>query len=158
MRSEPAHTASRLIAASAAEIYRAHLDPESVVRWRAPAGMRGRIFRFEPWEGGSYWMQLEHDDPSLRGKTGDGTDRFEGQFVELVPERRIVERVRFESEDPAFAGEMRLITTLEPEAGGTRVTLLAEDVPSGIRAEDHAVGMASALENLAAWVEDPAAR
>lgn len=100
MRSEPAHTASRLIAASAAEIYRA---------------------------------------------TGDGTDRFEGQFVELVPERRIVERVRFESEDPAFAGEMRLITTLEPEAGGTRVTLLAEDVPSGISAEDHAVGMASAL-------------
>ena len=148
-----AHTASRLIHATPTAIYHAHLDPEAVVRWRAPEGMRGQIFRFEPWEGGLYQMSLEHLDPTHRGKTEGGTDLFEGRFAELLPERRIVELVRFTSEDPAFAGEMRLITQMEPEGEGTRVTIRAEDVPSGISAEDHAVGMASALANLARWVE-----
>lgn len=152
-KADQSHTASRLILASPAAIYQAHLDPDAVVRWRAPTGMRGRIFRFEPWAGGHYQMSLEHDDPAQRGKTEGGTDLFEGRFAELVPERRIVELVRFTSEDPAFQGEMRLITTVEPEGDGTRVTIRAEDVPSGISAEDHAVGMASALENLARWVE-----
>lgn len=147
------HTATRLIHAAPTVIYQAHLDPEAVVRWRAPEGMRGQIFRFEPWEGGHYQMSLEHLDPTQRGKTEGGTDLFEGRFAELVPDRRIVERVRFTSEDPAFAGEMRLITELEPEGASTRVTIRAEDVPSGISAEDHAVGMASALANLARWVE-----
>ncbi len=152
-QTDPAHTASRLILASPAAIYEAHLDPEAVVRWRAPAGMRGRLFRFEPWAGGQYQMSLEHEDPDQRGKTEGGTDLFEGRFAELLPERRIVELVQFASEDPAFQGEMRLITTLEPDGAGTRVTILAEEVPSGISAEDHAVGMASALANLARWVE-----
>ena len=153
MKSSTDHTTSRLILASPVVIYRAHLDPDAVVRWRAPTGMHGRIFRFEPWEGGRYQMSLEHEDPAQRGKTEGGTDLFEGRFAELVPERRIVELVRFESEAPAFAGEMRLITTLEPEGAGTRVTILALDVPSGISAEDHRLGMASALDNLARWVE-----
>ena len=36
--------------------------------------------------------------------------------------------------------------------GGTRVEIRAEDVPDGISAEDHAVGLASSLETLAAYV------
>lgn len=46
-----------------------------------------------------------------------------------------------------------MTTTLTPVAEGTQVTIRAEDVPSAISAEDHAKGMASALENLAAYVE-----
>jgi hypothetical protein len=37
--------------------------------------------------------------------------------------------------------------------GGTRVDIVAEDVPDGISTEDHAVGLASSLTNLAAYVE-----
>ena len=48
---------------------------------------------------------------------------------------------------------MRHITTLEPEGDATWETIRAADVPSGTSAEDHAVGMASALANLARWVE-----
>ena len=36
---------------------------------------------------------------------------------------------------------------------GTRVDIVAEDVPDGISAEDHAAGLASSLTNLAAHVE-----
>ncbi len=145
-------TASRLIAASPSRLYDAHLDPEAVAVWRAPAGMRGEVFRFEPWQGGVYRMALRYDDPSIAGKTAENEDAFEVRFDELVPGERIVELVRFTSEDPAFAGEMRLTTRFAAEGAGTRVTISAEDVPTGIRAEDHAVGMASALENLASFV------
>ena len=36
---------------------------------------------------------------------------------------------------------------------GTRVNIVAEDVPDGISAEDHAAGLASSLAKLAAYLE-----
>jgi len=147
--------ASRLIKASPHAIYRAHLDPQAIARWRAPKGMTAKVDVFEPRAGGAYRMALVYDRPSpgVRGKTSEDADVFEGRFAELVPDQRIVEVVRFESDDPAFAGEMRLTTSLAPKAEGTEVTVLAENVPRGISAADHAAGIASSLANLAAYVE-----
>ncbi|MEJ6785698.1 hypothetical protein [Aminobacter sp. Piv2-1] len=51
--------------------------------------------------------------------------------------------MQFESDDPAFAGTMRIVTTLEPVEGGTRVTVSCQDVPSGIGEDDHLKGIAS---------------
>jgi hypothetical protein len=36
---------------------------------------------------------------------------------------------------------------------GTRVDIVAGDVPDGISAEDHAAGLASSLTNLATYLE-----
>lgn len=36
------------------------------------------------------------------------------------------------------------------------MTVRCEDVPAGIRAEDHAAGLQSTLDNLAAFVESAA--
>jgi hypothetical protein len=36
---------------------------------------------------------------------------------------------------------------------GTRVDIVAEDVPDGISTEDHAAGLAASLTNLAVYVE-----
>jgi hypothetical protein len=36
---------------------------------------------------------------------------------------------------------------------GTRVSIVAQDVPDGVSAEDHAAGLASSLANLAAYLE-----
>ena len=36
---------------------------------------------------------------------------------------------------------------------GTRVDIVAEDVPDGISAEDHAAGLASSLTNPATYLE-----
>ena len=42
---------------------------------------------------------------------------------------------------------------MKPVAGGTKVTFLAVDVPSGISEGDHVAGMESALKKLANLLE-----
>ncbi len=61
--------------------------------------------------------------------------------------------VVFASDDPAYAGTMRMTWSLAPADGGTRVTFRADDVPPGISAQDHADGLASSLAQLAVLVE-----
>lgn len=145
-------TASRVIRATPEAIYRTFLDPASVAAWRPPEGMTAEIFSFEGREGGGYRMAFRYRAGG-RGKTTEDADVFEGQFAELVPGERIVEVVTFESDDAAFAGEMRVITTLEPVADGTKVTFACENVPPGIGAQEHRAGIESTLANLAGFVE-----
>lgn len=148
-------TASRVILAPPRAIFRAMTDAESVACWRPPSGMRARIDAFDPRPGGSYRMAFIHEDPApgVIGKSDAREDRFSGTFTELLPYERIVETIVFESDDPDFAGTMRVTTDLLPVKDGTRVTISCEHVPPGISAEDHAAGMASTLRNLAAFIE-----
>lgn len=146
---------SRVIAASPARLYQALLDPEAVTKWLPPKGMKARLRAFEPRPGGAYRLTLTYDEAhhSAPGKSTAHEDVVEGQFVELVPETRVVQRFEFESEDPAFAGRMTMTWALTPVGAGTEVSIRCVDVPEGIRQEDHVVGMSSTLENLAAFVE-----
>lgn len=147
-------SATRFIAASADVIYRAFVDPAAWPQWLPPDGMTGEIYEFDARVGGVYRMALTYrgDHPNA-GKTFDDTDVVEGRFAELVPNDRVVQIVTFQSDDPAFAGEMRMTWSLSPAAGGTDVSIVAENVPSGISKADHDVGLRSALENLARFVE-----
>lgn len=147
--------ASRIIRASPQVIYRALLDPKAVAIWRPPDGMTGTVLAFDPREGGAFRMAFAYaaGDHAIAGKTSEHVDVFQGWFVELIPDRRVVERVIFETDDPVFAGEMTVTTTLDPVEAGTEVTIRCDDVPDGIRSEDHAVGLASTLANLATFVE-----
>jgi len=126
---------SRVIRASPHAIYQAHLDPAAVASWRPPQGMRARIYAFDPRQGGGYRMAFEYagEHPG-RGKTTERADIFQGVYVELVPNRRIVERVTFESDDPSFAEPMTVTTVLTPMPAGTEVTIVCTDVPSAISA------------------------
>jgi hypothetical protein len=65
----------------------------------------------------------------------------------------VVQAVDFVSDDERFAGTMTMTWELSEENDGTKVRISADDVPSGITAEDHAAGMASTLANLASFVE-----
>lgn len=147
--------ASRVIKAAPATIYRAFIDPEALVCWLPPAGMSGQIERFEPKPGGRYRMTLTYDSAShaAAGKSSEHADTVEAEFVRPAPDREIVQRAEFESDDPAFAGAMTITWRLEPIAGGTEVSVVCENVPAGISAADHATGLASSLENLAAYCE-----
>jgi hypothetical protein len=71
----------------------------------------------------------------------------------VVPDERIVQLVEFESEDPAFAGEMKMTWTLTAVPGGTNVAIRAENVPEGIGRDDHEAGLRATLANLAAFTE-----
>jgi len=148
-------TASRTIAAPPSAIYRAFLAGDSLTAWLPPAGMTGRLEAFDPVAGGRFRIVLAYDDPgpSKPGKTTDATDVVDGRFVELDPDARIVWAVSFDSDDEAFAGEMRMTWSFSPVPGGTEVRVVCENVPEGIRPEDHEVGLQSTLANLAGFVE-----
>lgn len=149
------HRVTRTILASPRAIYRAFLDAESVASWRPTSGMTARVERFEPWIGGSYRMAFIYPEASPEnGKGGSGEDIFEGNFVDLLPDERIVEAVTFETDDPDFAGTMTITTRIEREKGNSsKVTVLAENVPTGISEADHREGMSSSLRNLANLLE-----
>jgi uncharacterized protein YndB with AHSA1/START domain len=147
--------ASRVIRASPQDIFQAFLDPEAVALWRPPEGMKCKIYDFNPREGGTFRMSFGYIGTShdVRGKTSEHEDVFQGRFLELTPDKRIVELIEFESDDPAFAGAMTVTTTLAPIPGGTEVIILCENVPVGIQPGDHFKGMESTLKNLAAFTE-----
>ncbi|KFC66524.1 hypothetical protein FG93_04455 [Bosea sp. LC85] len=148
-------SASRVVQASPQAIYRALLDPKSLASWLPPQGMRGEILSFEPREGGRYRMVLTYEasQHSGPGKTSEDTDVVQGRFLELVLDERVVQSVEFVSEDPSFAGVMTMTWSLASVLGGAEVTILCENVPAGIRKEDHDVGLRSTLANLAAFIE-----
>ncbi len=64
-----------------------------------------------------------------------------------------MEVIEFESQEPGFAGEMRMTVMLADVEGGTEVSLLYENVPVGIRPEDNEAGSYSSLQKLAALLE-----
>lgn len=147
-------TASRIIMASREAIYQAHIDPTAIAAWRPPKGMTCRIYEFDPQEGGTYRMAFVYPETEqTKGKTSEHEDVFTGRFLEVIPNKRIVEVVQFESDDPAFAGEMTISTTFTQVASGTEVSVKAENVPTGIKREDHQMGMDSSLQNLAEFTE-----
>lgn len=146
--------ASRLIKAPASQVYRAFIDPEALICWLPPEGMTGEMLAFDAKPGGGYRMALHYADAghAAPGKTSEHSDVVEARFLALNPGRGIVQSAVFESDDPAFAGTMRMSWTLEPAEGGTRVAITCEDVPQGIRKQDHVQGLKSSLAKLAAFV------
>lgn len=145
---------SRVIATSLQEAYAALVDEAALRSWLPPDGMSGQFEHFDARPGGSYRMVLTYADTSAApGKTNAGADVVEAVFVELVPGRRVVQAIEFVSDDPSFAGTMTMTWSVSPVDGGTLVEMRADDVPTGISAEDHVAGINSSLANLAAHLE-----
>ena len=123
-------------------IYTAFMDPAALLAWLPPVPMTGKIHAFDARVGGGYEMSLFYppEERTLRGKTADREDRASVCFLELTPPHGIVEAVWFHSGDPTFAGEMTVTWTFDAVAGGTEVTVLCENLPPGLRAEDNEAG------------------
>lgn len=138
-------------------VYDAFLDREALAAWLAPDIMTGQVHAFDGRVGGGYRMSLRYFD-DVEGNPGKSTERedhFFARFVELSPPERIVQAVTFDSDDPAFAGEMMMVVTLAAERGGTRVTMDFMDIPPGIPPEANEAGTAQSLDKLARLLEAP---
>lgn len=151
---------SSLIKAAPEAVYATFMDPAALVAWLSPAEMTGKIHVFDARVGGGFHMSLFYSpsdgttgEPAPRGKTTDREDRVNVRFVELVPARRIVEAVTFDTADPALQGEMKIEVTFEEQAGGTEVTFLCTNLPAGLRPEDNDAGARLSLVQLARYVE-----
>jgi uncharacterized protein YndB with AHSA1/START domain len=143
--------AARIIKARPEELYAAFVDPAALVAWLPPAEMTGQIHAFDARVGGGYRMSLFYPptERSFRGKTFEREDRVNVRFVELVPARRIVQTVNFDTTNPAFFGEMTMVITFEQVSGGTEVIIACTNLPRGLRAEDNEAGSRLSLEQLA---------
>ena len=142
-----------MIRAGSERVFAALVDADALVQWLPPSGMRGRFDRFDARPGGSYRLVLTYEESPGSGKTTTDSDVVEARFVQVVPNLRLVQAVDFVSDDPAFNGTMTMTWALSEESDGTRVVITADDVPTGILPEDHAVGLQSSLANLAAYAE-----
>lgn len=144
--------ASIVVAADAETVYRAFEDAESLMTWLPPGGMTGRALQYEFREGGRYRIELTYAEGDS-GKTTANSDISAGRFVTLEPGKRIVQTVELESTDDSLAGEMRMSWSFEPLESGTKVTITAENVPSGISKEDHDEGLRASLKNLTSYLQ-----
>jgi uncharacterized protein YndB with AHSA1/START domain len=143
-----------VIAAPVDRVYAALIDAEALAAWLPPVGMTGRFEHFDARPRGSYRMVLTYADASLAsGKATADSDIVEARFIDIVPGVRVVQAVTFVGDDPALTGTMTMTWQVTATDNGTRVDIRADQVPTGISAEDHAAGLASSLANLAAHLE-----
>ena len=145
----------KIIKAPAEVLYKAFTDPSALTVWQAPGKMTGKVHHFDLKVDGGYQMSIFYppSEVEARGKTSEKEDRFYARFVQLTPNKKIVEAITFDSDNPAFAGEMIMEVTFEPIGVETRVTILFEEIPTGINPEDNEIGTQLSLEKLAAYVE-----
>jgi uncharacterized protein YndB with AHSA1/START domain len=147
-------SSTRLIEASSHAIYSAIIDGRTWARWLAPDGAVGEMEAFEARIGGRYRFKLTFQSAS--GKSAANIDIVDGRFVELVEDTKLVNAVRFVSDDPMFADEMLMTWSLAAAEGGTLVSITCENVPEAISKVDHLNGMKSTLDNLANWLRSEA--
>ncbi len=145
---------SQVIAAPPERVWAALIDPGALLAWLPPGEMTGRFERFDARPGGSYRMVLTYSGASgAPGKASADSDIVEARFIGIIPGERVVQAVDFVSDDPSYSGTMTMTWEVTAVDGGTRVDIVAEDVPDGISAEDHAAGLASSLTKLAAYLQ-----
>lgn len=114
-----------------------------------------QVHEFDGRVGGRVRISLTYEAADRAGKTTSHTDTYRGRFVELVPDRRVVEVDEFETEDPSLRGEMTATITLAAtDDGATVVAAVHEGVPDAVPPEQNELGWSEALDRLAALVED----
>lgn len=146
---------SRHVNAPRDAVYHALLDPDAVAKWMVPDGMTSQVHAFDPCEGGVFRISLTYDSPVGTGKTTELSDTFHGLFVTLVPGERVVELIEFETYDPRMRGEMIVTITLaDSDEGGTKVTVVHDNLPPGLSPRDNETGWRMSLAKLAQLVEN----
>lgn len=151
MKQETSNT--RIIKADLPKVFHALSNPDSIVKWQVPGEMTGKIHFFDFSVGGGYSMSLYYPSNEGIGKTESNEDRFTSKFLEIEINKKIVESVKFETQDKDFEGEMLMQIDLEKVETGTSVTFTFKNIPKGINPKDNEEGTESSLEKLAKLLE-----
>ena len=142
------------IKATQEEIYNAITNPAALEIWQAPGEMTAKVHNFDLRIGGGYEMSLFYPDneTEMTGKTTGKEDKFTARFIELIPNRKIVQAINFDTSNPDFMGEMIMELVLDPTDAGTNVTFTFKNLPIGIRPADNEEGTMSSLNKLSDYV------
>ena len=134
----------RVLRAPPERVYRAFLDAGALCKWLPPHGFTGTVHELDAKVGGKYRMSFTN--------FGSGSSHsFGGEYLELVPGKRIVHTDRFD--DPNLLGEMVTTIALVKVSCGTELHVTQEGVPSMIPPEMCYLGWQESLELLGKLVE-----
>jgi uncharacterized protein YndB with AHSA1/START domain len=126
------------------KIYRAFLDPAAMCKWLPPNGFTGTVDHVDARVGGTYKMSFTN--------FGSGNSHsFGGEYLELVPNEKIVNTDRFD--DPNMKGEMRTTVKFKAVSVGTEVNIVQEGIPEMIPLEACYLGWQESLNLLRLLVE-----
>jgi uncharacterized protein YndB with AHSA1/START domain len=105
------------------KVFRAHADPDLLVRWQGPRNHETKIDHYDCRTGGSYRYVM----------TSDGNEfGFHGCFHEVRPAQLIVQTFTYEGEPDGVALERLLFEDL----GGGRTRLTATSLVDSFEARD----------------------
>ena len=134
----------RVLRTSPERVYRAFLDPDAMAKWLPPNGFTGKVHQLDARVGGTYRM-------SFANLTSGQAHSFGGEYLELVPNERIVHTDRFD--DANLPGEMRVTVSLKKVSCGTELRIVQEGIPEVIPVESCYLGWQESLALLALLVE-----
>ncbi|MCC6287094.1 MAG: SRPBCC domain-containing protein [Chitinophagaceae bacterium] len=144
----------KFIRANADVIYRAFSNAKALENWLIPDHMTGKIQHFDWREGGGYLMSLfYHGHIAHHEKTTGIEHRHTAKLIAIKPAEEIVMSIRFDTQDPQFSGDMMLIIRFESKGGGTDISFLFKDIPTGISFIENKNGTQQLLDKLALYVE-----
>jgi uncharacterized protein YndB with AHSA1/START domain len=128
---------TRRFDAPAAKVFRAHVDPELVVRWLGPRHMKITLDHWDCRTGGSYRYVHETD--------GGAAHAFRGCFHDVRPAELIVQTFTWEGEPDGVAlerlvfedlgeeGSRLVATSLVDSFAGRDAFLLADGMEEGLQ-------------------------
>ena len=102
------------IAARPETVFRLLTDPREYVRWK------GQLAQLEPRPGGDFRVDFPDDKGSVIG-----------EFVEIVPGRRVVFTWGWQDNAIVPPGSSTVEIDLEPDGQGTRLRLVHRGLPDG---------------------------
>jgi uncharacterized protein YndB with AHSA1/START domain len=134
----------RVLRTTPHKLYRAFLEPAAMAKWLPPFGFTCTVHHLDAQVGGTFRMSFHN--------FGTGASHsFGGEYLELVPEQRLVYVDRFD--DPTLPGEMRVEVTLTPVVCGTELQVVQSGIPDVIPLEMCYLGWQESLVQLAQLVE-----
>jgi uncharacterized protein YndB with AHSA1/START domain len=134
----------RVLKTSPDRVYKAFLDPDAMVKWLPPHGFTGKVHSMDARVGGGYKM-------SFTNFSTGGTHSFGGEYLELVPNEKIVHTDKFDA--PGLPGEMKVTITLNKVFCGTELNITQEGIPDAIPVQACYLGWQESLTLLAQLVE-----
>jgi len=134
----------RVLRASPEKVYRAFLEADALAKWLPPYGFTCTVHHLEAAVGGSFKM-------SFRNFSSGNSHSFGGEYLELVPNRRIRYTDKFD--DPSLPGLLEVTVSLEPVMCGTDLSVVQSGIPEAIPLEMCYLGWQESLAQFATLVE-----
>ena len=134
----------RVFTSKVERVYKAFVDPDAMAKWLPPNGFTGKVHSMDAKVGGSYKM-------SFTNFSNGQSHSFGGDFVEMVPNERLVYTDKFD--DPNMPGEMRTTVTIKQVSVGVELNIVQEGIPDMIPVEACYLGWQESLALLKLLVE-----